>query len=94
MTLGESAIEAVANNANSHIEMALSFVMKEAPSFLQQDNDRLVKVGRSLENLVALKDIVTDFEASLRLLVDECSLLASGNLKVLIARNCVHGKMK
>lgn len=83
MTLSDSAIEAVLNNANSHIEMAMSFVLKEVPTFLQQDNDRLVKVGRSLENLVALKDTVTDFEASLQLLVDECSLLASGHLKVL-----------
>ena len=59
MTLGESAIDAVANNANSHIEMAMSFVMKEAPSFLQQDNDRLVKVARSADS--------TDYRALLYL---------------------------
>jgi uncharacterized protein len=80
--LCDSAMEAVAKHANSHIGMALAFAKAQVPAFLSVDADRLVKVGRSLENLVALKDSVSDFDASLQLLVQECSLLASGNVKV------------
>jgi len=82
MSLCDSAVDAVGKHANSHIEMAMAFVKREVPAFLQEDNDRLVKVGRSLENLVALKDTVSDFEASLQLLVNECALLVSGDVKV------------
>lgn len=82
MSLCDSAVDAVGKHANSHIEMAMAFVKREVPAFLREDNDRLVKVGRSLENLVALKDTVSDFEASLQLLVNECALLVSGDVKV------------
>lgn len=80
-SLTQFAIEAVSRHPKSHIEMAMMFASKACPAFVTQDNDRLLKVGRSLHNLIFLKDKVP-LEASLQQLVDECNLLCSGNVKV------------
>jgi len=82
------------SDANKHsIRLARSFLEHTCPSFLSSDisndEDRLVKIGRSIEDLVTrTKDasvIVgarTELEASLSLLIEECTLLASGRVKV------------
>ena len=80
-SLERFAIDAVSMHPNSNIEQAIEFSSKACPAFVSQDNDRLVKVGRSLESLISLKDKIP-LEESLRLLVDECNLLCSGAVKV------------
>ena len=83
MSLEQAALDAVANHTDSHVEMAMAFVKKACLDFLREDNDRLLKVGRSLESLVALKEKeMVSLEPSLETLVEECKLLASGNVKV------------
>mmetsp|Transcript_28242 Transcript_28242/g.46775 ORF Transcript_28242/g.46775 Transcript_28242/m.46775 type:complete len:592 (+) Transcript_28242:46-1821(+) len=83
--LEQFAVDAVAKYADSHIEIAMEFSSKACPAFVAQDSDRLVKVGRSLENLVFLSKKEGDkipLEASLEQLVEECTLLCSGDVKV------------
>jgi hypothetical protein len=81
--LDQAALGAVQNHPDSHIEMALDFCSKICPSFMAQDNDRLVKVGRSLENMVFLSSHnKIELLESLEQLVEECELLCSGQVKV------------
>lgn len=92
--LEQFANDAVAKHAKSHVEMAMEFTSKACPAFGTQDNDRLVKVGRSLENLVFLSKredgAKIPLGASLEQLVEECTLLCSGDVKVSpILEGCV-----
>ena len=80
-SLEQLAIDAVGLYPDSHAEMAMEFASKACPAFAVQDNDRLVKMGRSLENLVFLKDKIP-MQASVEQLVEECTLLCSGQVKV------------
>lgn len=80
-SLDQIAIAAVTQHPDSHIEMAMEFSSKVCPDFVGQDNDRLVKVGRSLESLVALQD-KSSLKESVAQLVEECTLLTSGKVKV------------
>ena len=80
-SLEKFAINAVSKYPDSHIEIAMDFASNACPAFVGQDNDRLVKVGRSLQSLVLLKDKIP-LEASVQQLVDECNLLCSGAIKV------------
>jgi hypothetical protein len=84
-SLAQVAVDAVMKHPKSNIEMALEFVSKVCPRFTSQDNDRLVKVGRSLQNLVFLKDQIP-FESSVKQLIEECDLLCSDIVKV--SSNC------
>ena len=84
------------NTANQiAISTAKKFLTHASPSFLQsesaQDLDRLVKVGRSVTDLVSLvgggKETCSEKdEETLKLglgnVVEQCDILASGNLKV------------
>jgi hypothetical protein len=68
------AEDALAAHPNSDIEIAIAFTKKLVPEFVKESNDRLVKVGRSLKSLFAMKDEVP-LEPSLELLIQECELL-------------------
>jgi hypothetical protein len=80
-SLEKFAIDAVSKYPDSHIEAAIDFASNACKAFVGQDNDRLLKLGRSLQSLVGLKEKIS-LEASLEQLVDECNLLCSGNVKV------------
>lgn len=85
-SLEQFALDAVAKYADSHVEMAMEFSSKACPAFGAEDSDRLVKLGRSLENLVFLskreEGDKIDLGASLEQVVEECKLLSSGTVKV------------
>lgn len=68
------ADSAVSKFLDSDIELALEFLSKLVPTFCGESNDRLVKVGRCIRSLVAMKD-ETDLEKGLDLLLEECRLL-------------------
>ncbi len=82
------------NSANQKaILIARNFASSACPQFLEStissDDDRLVKVGRAIEDMLqaSLEDCdanaeVSHLEASLGLLVEECTALASGDIKV------------
>jgi predicted aldo/keto reductase-like oxidoreductase len=80
-TLTETAQKAVAEFSDSDIELAIAFVEKALPEFVGTSNDRLLKVGRSVKSLVEMVDDLP-LESSLELLVEECRLLTSGQVKV------------
>jgi hypothetical protein len=85
-SLEQFALDAVAKYADSHVEIAMEFSSKACPAFGAEDSDRLVKLGRSLENLVFLSkkeegDTIA-LGTSLEQLVEECTLLSSGTVKV------------
>ena len=82
-TFTGAALSACSQYPNSDVELALAFCAHAVPSFCLADNDRLVKVGRSIKNLVDMKDEEgVDLEKSLGLVVEECELLMSGKVKV------------
>eukprot|EP00536_Pseudo-nitzschia_multiseries_P002546 jgi/Psemu1/283795/fgenesh1_pg.34_\ len=71
------------------ISVAQKFLEKACPKFLESkklaDDDRLVKVGRSIEDLVASSDKSQGDEIlkhALLNVVDQCEILASGDTKV------------
>ena len=75
------------------VAIARAFLQKACPSFLLsdvcKDEDRLIKIGRSLADLVSRSKedeesatISDELEAGLNLLVEECSLLATGDIQV------------
>jgi hypothetical protein len=75
------------------ISIAQKFLKKASPKFLESklaaDDDRLVKVGRSLSDLVASTDGNSDtkqgeeiLKQSLLNVVDQCEILASHDIKV------------
>jgi uncharacterized protein len=87
--MAETRLSSVARTAvesfpKSDIELSLSFCSNACPSFVRETNDRHVKVGRSIRNLIELYDETkTDIlEQCLQLQVQECELIASGNLRV------------
>ncbi|KAL7566201.1 hypothetical protein ACA910_011274 [Epithemia clementina (nom. ined.)] len=89
LDLTEAAQSACHLYPTSDVELALEFCAKVVPSFCAADNDRLLKVGRSIRNLVDMhkNDDDHDFDddklaASLALVVQECELLMSGTVKV------------
>ena len=80
------SVDPTSNNhaANQRsISTAKRFLEVAAPSFLEsdaaRDEDRLVKIGRSMADLVRRKG---EEEDGLTLLVASCRTLASSNLKV------------
>lgn len=75
------AFEAVTKHEGSDIEAAMYFLGATLPEFVLESNDRLVKVGRSLRSLVDLHDEIS-FSKSLELLLQECELLLSKQVKV------------
>lgn len=75
------------------ISIAQKFLKKSSPKFLESelssDDDRLVKVGRSLSDLVASTDKNSDgkegeeiLKQALLNVVDQCDILASPDMKV------------
>ena len=75
------------------VAIARSFLQKACPSFLLsdicKDEDRLIKIGRSLADLVSRSNedeetatFSDELEAGLDLLVEESSLLATGDIQV------------
>jgi len=81
------------NNTANHISIAIAtyFLARAAPSFLtsslSNDQDRMVKVGRSIVDLVELfgkdgGDKGAELKTSLEGIVEECTILASDDLKV------------
>lgn len=82
------------NTANRRsILVAKIFTSEACPQFLSssisKDDDRLVKVGRSIEDMLEATELDEDeklnqssFGASLKMIVDECKALASGAIKV------------
>lgn len=80
-SLTETAQKAAAEFPDSDIELAIAFMEKALPEFVGTSNDRLLKVGRSVKSLVEMADDLP-LESSLELLVEECRLLISGQVKV------------
>ena len=83
------------NNSENQkaILIARNFASSACPTFLESsissDDDRLVKVGRAIEDMLQASSAdcdantkVSNLEASLSLLVEECTALASGTIKV------------
>ena len=82
------------NNTLNQLSICIAskFLTRASPKFLESpisnDDDRLVKVGRSLEDLVdrAKESTVSDSEDKLshglQNMVEQCDVLASGHLKV------------
>jgi predicted aldo/keto reductase-like oxidoreductase len=79
--LTETAQKAAAEFPDSDIELAIAFMEKALPEFVGTSNDRLLKVGRSIKSLVEMVDDVP-LESSLEMLVEECRLMISGQVKV------------
>lgn len=67
------------------ITVAKQFLSKTCPDFLKskagQDEDRLVKVGRSIADLIEISADDT-IRSALETIVDQCVVLGKGNLKV------------
>lgn len=89
--LSDIARRAVAKHPNSAIEVAMDFfVGSNLHDFIGTSNDRLVKAGRSVVSMVNLADNPSEstegssfpLEDSLQLLVEECRLLLSSEVKV------------
>ena len=79
------------NTANKvSISIAKEFLQTSCPDFLTsefaKDDDRLVKVGRSIVDLVKVGELDSDqgekLESSLSLLVDQCTFFTSDDMKV------------
>ena len=87
-------IDTTSEDYNSQsVAIARAFLQKSCPSFLLsdvcKDEDRLIKIGRSLADLVSRSNedegpatTSDELEAGLHLLVEECSLLASDGIQV------------
>ena len=81
--LTEAAVAACNKFPNSDVELAMEFAKDAAPTFLSADNDRLIKLGRSIKSMVNMKDDEGfQLEDSLQLAVQEAELIVSGKLKV------------
>jgi len=72
---------AVAKFPKSAIEIALEFLKETLPEFCAESNDRLVKIGRNIASLVAMKEEVS-LEAGLNLILEECQHLLQTDIKV------------
>ena len=78
MQLAEAA---VAKYPKSAIEIALEFLKDTFPAFCCAENDRLVKIGRNIASLVAMKE-ETSLEAGLCLILEECRHLLETDIQV------------
>ncbi len=100
------------NNSNAgtdnqrSIYIATEFLNKASPEFMENkkvssDEDRLVKVGRSLVDLVDIADNEIDEEASkeellklgLMNIVEQCDVLSKGDLKVCRKKSLLNYKL-
>ena len=79
------------NTANQlSIVIARKFLTKACPAFLEakisSDDDRLVKIGRSIADLVSIADVdqgsAANLNSGISAIVEQADVLANGNLKV------------